>query len=81
MYIICQPGTVLIQLDKEQMQEAVLTLVGLFYLMDVDYPKSHEIGLTMIQNLIFHDLSTPADIIDPFKNAKEEYLQYKKSCM
>jgi hypothetical protein len=61
--------------------EAVLTLVGFFYLMDFDYPKTHEIGLTMIQNLIFGDLRTPADIIGPFKSAKEEYLDYKKSCL
>jgi hypothetical protein len=49
--------------------------------VDFDYPKTHEIGLTMIQNLIFGDLRTPADIIGPFKSAKEEYLDYKKSCL
>ncbi len=43
--------------------------------MDFDYPKTHEIGLTMTKNLIFGDLRTPADIIGPFKSAiKEEYL-------
>ena len=54
--------------------EPVLALIGLFYLLDVDYPKAYELGLTMIHNLVFHDLNTPGDLLDIFQSEKEEYL-------
>lgn len=59
--------------------QAVLALIGVFYLIDVDYPKSHELGLTMLHNLVFQDMSTPADLLNSFESAKEDYLDFKQN--
>jgi hypothetical protein len=59
--------------------EAALALIGLFYLLDVDYPKAHELGLTMLQNLVFQDLSTPDDLFNTFQSAKKAYLDFQQN--
>ena len=38
-------------LERRNVQEALLGLIGLFYLLHVDYPAKHELGLTMLHYL------------------------------
>lgn len=77
-YLICN-GSLLCTVDLVNIQEAVLALIGLFYLMDVDYPKAYELGLSILQNLCFGDHNMPGDILNVFNNAIGEYLKFKNS--
>ncbi|XP_028417767.1 uncharacterized protein LOC114542403 [Dendronephthya gigantea] len=52
-YLICQ-GTLIFTVALKSLMRAVLALIGLFYVIDVDYPKSHELGLTMLHNLFIN---------------------------
>ncbi len=78
-YLFGPSGKLILTLDLGKIVEAVLALIGLFYLLDVDYPQSHELGLTMLHNMVFQDLNVPADLIKLFETAKEKYLDFKKS--
>ncbi|XP_028417701.1 uncharacterized protein LOC114544956 [Dendronephthya gigantea] len=77
-YLVCQ-GTLIFTVELRNIMQAVLALIGLFYLIDVDYPKSHELGLTMLHSLLFHDMNTPADLYNSFESAKEDYLKFKQN--
>ena len=79
-YLICG-STILVKTEVTKIVEAVLALVALFYLIDADYPKPHELGLTMLHNLVFGDMNTPEDIIEQFETVKEQYVQFKKECL
>ena len=70
-------GHLIFTVELKKIVEAVLALIGLFYLFDVDYPKAYELGLTMIHNLVFHNLNTPGDLLDIFQSEKEEYLDFQ----
>ena len=42
-------GRILISsIAKDKLAEAVQAYMGLFYLLDIDYPPSQELGLTML---------------------------------
>ena len=60
-YLVCN-NQIFCSVNEEDIVEAVLTLIGMFYLLDIDYPKQHEVRL-MMQNLLFGDTSTPGDLI------------------
>ena len=51
--------------------------MGMFYLLDFDYPKSVELGLTMVHNLFFQDVNTPADMLNVFTSAMAGYDKFR----
>ncbi|XP_033125439.1 uncharacterized protein LOC117123570 [Anneissia japonica] len=55
--------TILTTVEISKLDEALLAFLGAFYLLDFDYPKSHEIGLSVLQCLILLDKETPADLL------------------
>jgi hypothetical protein len=77
-YLMCS-GNLVCKVELQKVMEAALALIGLFYLLDVDYPKAHELGLTMLQNLVFQDLSTPDDLFNTFQSAKKAYLDFQQN--
>ena len=44
---------------KDKLAEAVQAYMGLFYLLDINYPPSHEFGLTMHQWICVEMLIKP----------------------
>ena len=61
----------------ENMMEGILAYIGVFYLMDFDYPSMFEIGLTTLHYLFFNDQNIPADILPTFTAAMNDYKLYK----
>ena len=47
----------------KETQRAVLASIGSYYLLDIDYPKSHKLGLAMLQHVVFKDKSSPIFLI------------------
>ena len=54
-------------LERLNVKEALLGLIGLFYLFDVDYQAKHGLGSTMLHYLVFGDNSD----YSKFKNAND----------
>ena len=74
---ICR-GHILSIIPLDKIKEAVLTFIGSFYLLDADYPKPHELGLTVLHNnLLFEDKATPADLVPAFYLALQNYSKFK----
>ena len=68
-------GDLIFTVELKKIMEVVLALIGLFYLFDFDYPKSHELGLRMLHNLVlFQDLNAPGDFLDTFQSANKRRL-------
>jgi hypothetical protein len=57
----------------------ILALIGMFYLLDIDYARYHELGFTVLQNIIFEDKNTPGDLINVFTAAMAEYAKFKNN--
>ena len=77
-YLVCH-NQIFCSVNKEDIAEAVLTLIGMFYLLDIDYPKQHEVGLTMMQNLLFGDTSSPGDLINTISSLMADYTKFKNT--
>lgn len=77
-YLICK-GNILSVIELVKCKEAVLALIGTFYLLDIDYPKSHELGLTMLHHLVFQDKSSPGDLLNTVNATFTEYNKFKNS--
>ena len=61
-YIIWK-GSVMCVVEFKKLKEAVLALIGSYYLLDIDYTKSHELGSAMLQHVVFKDKSSPIFLI------------------
>ncbi len=57
--------------------EAIIVLLSTFYLMDLDYPRAQEMGLSVLQYVVFKDTNVPLDISCQFKTAIESYNNFK----
>lgn len=77
-YIICN-GSILVTIQLDKVMEAALAFIGMFYVLDIDYPPSHELGLTVLHSFMFGDKSTPAELLTPFDTAIEKYMKFKNS--
>ena len=75
-YLICK-GHILSTIQIEGFSEAILALIAVFYLLDIDYPKSHELGLTVLQHLIFEDTSSPGDLLNTINSTLSEFSEFK----
>ena len=65
--------------ELKKLKEAVLALIGSYYLVDIDYPKSHELGLTMLKHLVFKDKISPGDLLNTLNATITSYTDYKNS--
>ena len=65
------------KIDGSKMDEALLALLATFYLLDLDYPRNLEIGLSILQNFIFGDQNVPEDISQSFQSALSSYQEFK----
>ena len=63
-------------IKREKIVEAVLGLLGLFYLLDIDYHKHQEVGLTIMQNLFLGDKSTPGDLINTISLVMADFNKF-----
>ena len=59
------------KVQVNQLPEAVVAFLAAFYLLDIDYPKCHEIGMNVLQYCIFEDKNVPKDIAAQF-NAQQK---------
>ena len=59
------------------LHEATIALLASFYLLDFDYPRSQEIGLSILQYFVFKDPNVPEDITGPYKSAMKSYCDFK----
>lgn len=46
----------------EDVEEAFVTFVAMFYLFDLDYPVSNQVGLYVLQWFIMKDTKVPKDL-------------------
>jgi len=65
------------QLEEEELDEGMLALLASFYLLDFDYLRHHEIGLTFMQQLVFEDMNVPIDLATSFNLAITNYNNFK----
>ena len=61
----------------DDIMEAFITYMSLYYLMDVDYPQSQEVSLTIMQYIIFHDKKTPPDVMKALDMSWRQYTIFK----
>jgi hypothetical protein len=65
--------------ERKHLGEAVLAYLGLYYLLDLDYPASHELGFTLLHYLFFEDETTPGDIVQTFNATLAAFQKFQKS--
>ncbi len=70
---------ILCNVEVELLGEEIIALLSSFYLVDVDYPQAQEMGLSVLQYVIFKDTNVPKDIACQFKTAIESYNDFKDS--
>ena len=61
---------------KDKLAEAVQAYMGLFYLLDINYPPPHEFGLTMLHHLVFQDKNAPMDLCGNVNKTLELYRDF-----
>jgi hypothetical protein len=79
MVYLIYKGSIIFTVKLDKVQEAILALIGMFYLLDIDYARYHELGFTVLQNIIFEDKNTPGDLINLFTAAMAEYAKFKNN--
>ena len=68
------------KIDKEtEPIMALLAYIGLYYLLDYDYPLQYEVGLTIPHYIFYEDSSIPVDILAHFNKSLEQFNKYKFS--
>ena len=75
--IILCGKSIITRLPLTDISKAFVVFMSLFYLMDLDYPQSHEVALTIMQYLIFEDKKTPVELIKAVDANWVEYTMYK----
>ena len=61
---------------KDKLAEAVQAYMGLYYLLDIDYPPSHEFVLTMLHHLVFQDKNAPMELCGNVNKTLELYRDF-----
>ena len=77
-YIICK-GSVMSVVELKKLKEAVIPLIGSYYIVDIDYLKSQELGLTMLKHLVFKDKISPGDLLNTLNATITSYTAFKNS--
>ena len=69
--------TIYCRIDRANIDEAIVTYIASYYLLDIDYPKDAEISLTIIQWLLFEHLMAPKDILNEANELYQQFIAYK----
>ena len=69
---------IITRLPLYDIMEAFIAYMSLYYLMDVDYPQSQEVSLSIMQYIIFHDKKTPADVMKALDTSCRQYTLFKR---
>ena len=69
--------TILAKANVKEIAQVVVAFLATFYLLDFDYPRNYEIGLSIMQYYVFEDKHVPNDIAVTFNNVIETYQSYK----
>ena len=65
------------RLPLTEISKALLVVyMSVIYLMDLYYPQSHEVALTIMQYIIFKDKKTPVELIKTVSTNWVEYTLY-----
>ena len=75
--IIFIGDNIVTRVAEGQMDLAVIAYMAVHYLLDMDYPPSYDVPLTILQYLIFEDQKTPADILKYTDQAWKEFCNFK----
>ena len=62
------------------LEEGVLAFLETFYLLTLDYPVTHEVGPTMLQQLFFLDLNVPEDITSSLLTTRRRNMLITMEC-
>ena len=65
--------------ELKKLKEAVIPLIGSYYIVDIDYLKSQELGLTMLKHLVFNDKSSLGDLLNTLNATITSYTAFKNS--
>lgn len=57
--------------------KALLAYIGLFYLLDCDYPAYYEVGLTALHFIFYEDRRIPVDKMVHFNKMLDQYNKFK----
>ncbi|XP_071949134.1 uncharacterized protein [Antedon mediterranea] len=66
-------------MEITKLDEALVTFLATFYLLDIDYPKAQEVGLTILQQLVLGDTSTPVHLAKAVELSLVDYNKFKSS--
>jgi hypothetical protein len=64
--------------DSKVKHDKRIIYLGLYYLLDLDYPASHELGFTLLHYLFFQDETTPGDIVQTFNATLAAFQNIRK---
>ena len=79
LFYLIVSNKIISKIDKEtELIMALLAYIGLYYLLDCNYPFQYEVELTVL-HYIFYDSSIPVDIIAHFNKSLEQFNKYKFS--
>jgi len=53
--------------------EAVCCYLATFYVLDIDYPKEFETGLTILQWIVFASFKAPHEVLDHCNNLYSDF--------
>ena len=73
--------SILFKIQVYELLEAVVAFLAAFYLLDVDYPNCHEIGVNLLEYFIFEDKNVPKDISVHFDAQLSAYKKFKTDAM
>ena len=65
-------------IERQHLREALLAYLGLYYLLDLDYPALLELGFTLLQYIFFQDQKTPGDMVATFNATLLEFNKFQK---
>ena len=65
------------QRPSEDLMMIFIAYLGLYYMLDVDYPGSHELSFTVMQYILFKDKKTPPDLVKAVDAVWGDYCKFK----
>ena len=64
----------------KDLPQAAIAYLASYYVLDFDYPKNLELGLSVLQYFCFEDKATPVDVAKSFNHAIAEFNTYATAC-
>jgi len=66
-------GSIVCELEMEELTKAIVAYISMFYVINIDYPKEFEIPLTILQFIVIGNNETPLDILKSVQGAWSTY--------